>query len=328
MAPARSPESLRDALVVDLALVAVVLMWASTFVTFKIAWRDVDPVAFTGLRFAAMCVFAVVMLLASRNRQRPRRSDLPLIAASGLTGFFLYQMGFVVGLDRTSAVAAAVLISTHPMFAVVFSWLSGRERPKGVEVAGVLLGFAGVVVFLGGWRVQGQARLGDLLSLGAAASFGAFGVINHRLGQRYAGREVMAYGLLIGGTLVVLVSAPAIAHQDWGRVSGTSWLILAYAAVGPVYAAYALWNWAIRRRGIARTVGFAFLVPVVGGVMAVLWLHEHVRAEQALGAAVVIAGLVVTRLGSRPGGDGRAERARIGSANGSVGAVAKEARSQ
>jgi drug/metabolite transporter (DMT)-like permease len=324
MAPARSPESLRDALVVDLALIAVVVMWASTFVTFKIAWREVDPVAFTGVRFAAMVVAAVVVLLASRSR-RPRRSDLPLIAASGLTGFFVYQMGFVVGLDRTSAVASAILISTHPMFAVVFSWISGRERPKAIEVGGVLLGFAGVVVFLGGWNVQGQARLGDLLSLGAAASFGAFGVINHRLGQRYPGREVMAYGLLVGGSLVVLVSAPALAVQDWGRVSGSSWLILVYAAVGPVYAAYGLWNWAIRRRGIARTVGFAFLVPVVGGVMAVVWLHERVQARQALGAAVVIAGLVVTRLGSRQGGDGRAERARIGSANESVGAVAKEA---
>jgi drug/metabolite transporter (DMT)-like permease len=327
MPPARPPETLRETLVVDLALVAVVLMWASTFVTFKIAWRDIDPVAFTGMRFAGMGAFAVVVLLASRNRQRIRRSDLPLIAASGLTGFFLYQMGFVVGLDRTSAVASAILISTHPMFAVVFSWLAGRERPRAIEVAGVLLGFAGVVVFLGGWNAQGQARLGDLLSLGAAASFGAFGVINQRLGQRYAGREVMAYGLLIGGTLVVLVSIPAMADQDWGRVTGASWLILVYAAVGPVYAAYGLWNWAIRRRGIARTVVFAFLVPIAGGAMAVIWLHEHVRAEQVLGAAVVLAGLVVTRLGGRPGGDGRAARARIGSANGSVGAIAKEARS-
>ena len=95
MAPARAPESVRDTLVVDLALVAVVLMWGSTFVTFKIAWRDIDPVAFTGVRFAAMGAFAVAVLLASRNRQRIRRSDLSLIAASGLTGFFLYQMGFV-----------------------------------------------------------------------------------------------------------------------------------------------------------------------------------------------------------------------------------------
>jgi len=75
MAPARSPESLRDALVVDLALVAVVLMWASTFVTFKIAWRDVDPVAFTGLRFAAMCVFAGV-------------SDVPMVRLRATLPYF------------------------------------------------------------------------------------------------------------------------------------------------------------------------------------------------------------------------------------------------
>lgn len=287
-------------LAVDAALLAVVVMWASTFSLFKVAWHDIDPVAFTAVRFAAMVGFSLVLLALARNRVRPRREDLPWLLASGLAGFFVYQMGFVLGLDRTTAVASAILISTHPIFSVLFAWILGRERPSAGQVAGVVVGFLGVAVFLRVWDAVAAAKVGDLLSLGAAAGFGAYGVINQSLHPRYPSRELMAYGLATGGVLVALVGIPAVVRQDWGSVSGSSWLILLYAIVGPVYLAYALWNWAIKRRGIARTVAYGFLVPVVAAAMAVVGLGEHLRAEQVAGALLVVAGLVVTRLAGRP----------------------------
>ncbi|HXF74111.1 MAG TPA: DMT family transporter [Actinomycetota bacterium] len=286
-------------LVVDAALLAVALMWASTFTAFKVAWRDVDPVAFTGVRFAAMVALSLGLLATSRERTPPRREDLPALLASGLAGFFLYQMGFVLGLDRTSALASAILISTHPIFSVVFAWALGRERPRPVEAAGVAVGFAGVAVFLRAWEAFAAARPGDALSLGAAAAFGAYGVVTQPLSARYPSRELLAYGLATGGVLVAVVCAPAVAAQDWGAVSPRSWAILGYAVVGPVYLAYGLWNWAIHRRGVARTVVYGFLVPVLAGASAVAVLGERARPEQVLGAALVVVGLVVARLGGR-----------------------------
>ena len=285
------------AILIDLALFSVALMWASTFTLFKIAWRDIDPVAFTGLRFAAMFAFAIAVLGLSTSRVRPRRADLPALVASGLTGYFLYQMGFVLGLDRTSALASAILISTHPIFSVIVMWLVGKERPSRLEVGGVVLAFLGVAVFLRAWDAFAAARPGDLFSLGAAAAFGAYGVINQPLTSRYPPRELMAYGLALGGLLITVIGIPAMAAQDWGAVSLDSWVILVYAVVGPVYLAYLLWNWAIRHRGIPRTVVYGFLVPVLGGAIAVLALDEPVGGAQVAGGLLVLAGLVVTRLG-------------------------------
>jgi drug/metabolite transporter (DMT)-like permease len=295
----RAPESVRDNLTVDGALLLVVVMWAATFSTFKVAWRQIDPVAFTGVRFLAITVVGFAVLRLSKGRRRPARSDIPMLVASGITGYFLYQMGFVLGLDRTTAVAGAILISTHPMFALLFSWMSGRERPTRMGVIGLLVGFGGVVVFLGGFSTLGGAKAGDLLALGAAAAFGAYGAINQGLSPRYTSAELMAYTLAVGGTLTVLVSVPAMAAQDWSAVGAETWLIVLFSIFGPVYLAYALWNWAIHKRGIARTVIWAFLVPVVGGVMAVLWLHETVQPEEVVGSILVVAGLVVSRLGPR-----------------------------
>jgi len=282
---------------IDLALFSVAVMWASTFTLFKLAWRDIDPVAFTGLRFLAMFLFSVGVLMAARRRVRVRRTDLPALVLSGLTGFFLYQMGFVLGLDRTTALASAILISTHPIFSVIFVWLAGRQRPTPLQVAGVLLGFGGVAIFLRAWEAFAAARPGDLFSLGAAAAFGAYGVVNQSLNERYPPRELLAYGLAFGGLLVSVVAIPAMVSEDWGSIDLRAWTILLYAVVGPVYLAYVLWNWAIRHRGIPRTVVYGFMVPVLGGAIAVLVLKERVELEQLIGGAVVVAGLLVTRLG-------------------------------
>ena len=299
-------------LLIDAALFSVALMWASTFTLFKIAWRDMDPVAFTAVRFAAMFAFSLVVLALARNRVRPRRADVPALIASGLTGYLLYQMGFVLGLDRTTALASAILISTHPIFSVIFMWLARRQRATRLEVAGVVVASVGVAVFLRAWDAFAAARPGDLLSLGAAAAFGAYGVINQPLTARYPSRELMSYGLAVGGLLVTMAGIPAMAQQDWGAVSATSWVILAYAIVGPVYLAYALWNWAIRHRGIPRTVVYGFLVPVLGGAIAVLALDETVTVPQLVGGLLVVIGLVVTRLSpkvpTRSDRDGVTER--------------------
>jgi drug/metabolite transporter (DMT)-like permease len=286
-------------LTVDAALLAVAAMWASTFTLFKIAWHDIDPVAFTGIRFAVMVLFSIGLLAASKDRVRPRRQDVPLLVASGLTGYFLYQMGFVLGLERTSALASAILISTHPIFSVLFMRLARRERPSRNEALGMAVAFFGVAVFLRFWSAFGAAQPGDLFSLGAAAAFGAYAVINQPLTKRYSSRELIAYGLAVGGLLIALVATPAMVRQDWTSVGGAAWVILVYAIVGPVYLAYMLWNWAIRRRGIPRTVVYGFLVPVLGGALAVIALDEPLRPEQVVGAVLVVAGLVLTRLPGR-----------------------------
>jgi drug/metabolite transporter (DMT)-like permease len=300
-AAAPAPPRERPALAVDGALLLVILMWASTFVLFKVAWREVDPVAFTGIRFASMVLFSLGLIAVSwtRGRGRLQREDIARVVLSGFLGYFLYQMGFVLGLDRTTATAAAVLIATNPIFSVIFVWLSGREKPNRVAVLGVVLGFLGVAVFLRAWDAVGAAKPGDLLALGAAAAFGAYSVVTPPLMPRYPSGLVMAYGMAGGGTLVALVSLPAMLRQDWTAVSGSSWLILLFAAVGPVYVAYGLWNWAIHRRGVSRTVAYGFLTPVLAGALAVATLHEHVRPEQVVGAVLVLAGVGVTRF-ARP----------------------------
>lgn len=68
----------------------------------------------------------------------------------------------------------------------------------------------------------------------------------------------------------------------------------------PVYVAYMLWNWAIARRGAAAATSFSLLVPILSGILSALLFGEEFGIAKLLGAACVLAGLVVIRFPARP----------------------------
>ena len=296
----------------ELAQLCVVLLWASTFVVTKGAFAEVTPLAFAFVRFALMTALSFAVLAVAARRRGGgwgvRRADLPRFALAGLTGYTLYQLGFVLGLERTSPFSSSLLIAMVPLFTVIILALGGERTPRRA-LLGLGIAIAGTVVFLAEKGAAGGVVAGDLLSLGAAISFALYGIVNRPLARDYPPEAYTAYTVLAGSVPLLAVSAPAAGAQDWGAVSGWGWLAIVYMTVLPVYVAYMLWNWAIARRGVAAATSFSLLVPVVSGALSALFFAERFGPLKLLGAALVLAGLIVIRL---PGRDRRAARPEAG----------------
>lgn len=299
----RGDRSLIGAALPELALLAVMVVWASTFVVTKDAFRQMSPLAFAFLRFVFIILLAFAVL-AWRGRRTParywriERADARWFVLAGLCGYFFYQLGFVLGLDRTSPFASSLMISMMPLFALIILRLAG-DRPSVFAWFGVLVAIVGVVVFLIG-QPGGGTWVGDLLSLGSALSFALYGVLNRHIVSRYPPETVSAYTLLAGGGLLVLVSSPAALRQDWGAVNWHGWLIMAYMTVLPVYVAYILWNWAAHHRGVAFATSVELVVPVFSGILSVLFYGEQFGFAKVAGGALVLFGLVLMRLQGWP----------------------------
>ena len=284
----------------ELAQLLVVTMWASTFVITKAAFSEVSPLAFAFVRFVLMTLLAFgVLAVRGRGKwRRVHRADVPLFIAAGLTGYTLYQLGFVLGLDKTSPFSSSLLIAMVPFFTLVFLALRG-ERPPGRAWLGLGVGIAGVVIFLADKTGSPGSLVGDLLSLGAAVSFALYGLINRPLVRTYPPETYTAYAVLTGAIPLLIVSAPAAIAQPWGDVTFWGWAGIIYMVVLPVYVAYMLWNWAIARRGAAAATSFSLLVPIISGILSALLFSEAFGPAKLLGAACVLAGLVIIR---RPSG--------------------------
>jgi uncharacterized membrane protein len=104
----------------DLALLAILVIWVSSYAFFKIGFREVRPIAFTLARFVLMTPVAFIVLWLREGNLRLDRRDIGLLALSSVIGHSTYQILFVTALDWTNASTMALLSSTIPVFAAVF----------------------------------------------------------------------------------------------------------------------------------------------------------------------------------------------------------------
>ncbi|MBW3632922.1 MAG: DMT family transporter [Chloroflexi bacterium] len=307
-APVTAPGFAVTAIAPELAQLVVVMLWASTFVATKAAFAEVSPLAFLFSRFAIMVVvaFAVLLVMQRGAGRRVDRSDWRLFALAGLTGFTLYQLGFMLGLSRTSPFSSSLLIAMVPLFTVLMLAIMGEPTPlQGWVGLGVAL--VGVAIFLFDKRdASSGTLLGDLLSIGAAIAFAAYGIITRPLVKKYPAETYTAWSVLAGAIPLFVISLPGALRQDWQALSGAAWLTIVYLAIFPVYIAYILWNFAISRRGVAKATTFSLLVPIVAGLLSAVFLDEPFGPLKLLGAGLVLAGLIIvrTRVWRRPAAKG------------------------
>ncbi len=298
-----SPRSPIDSFAPELAQFAVVMMWASTFVVTKAAFAVVSPLGIIFSRFLVMMALAFAVLLFKQRGASLwiERADLGRLVVSGLSGFTFYQLGFTLGLSHTSPFSSSLLIAMVPLITVLILAIMGEPTPRQGWV-GLAVALVGVAIFLLDKRGAGSGNvLGDLLSLGAALSFAIYGIVNRPLVRKYPTATYSAWTLAAGAIPLLLLSIPAANGQNWQALDAAAWLSILYLAILPVYVAYILWNFAIARRGVAKATTFSLLVPIVAGVLSYLLLGEPFGPQKLLGAALVMAGLVIVRLPRLPG---------------------------
>jgi drug/metabolite transporter (DMT)-like permease len=150
----------------------------------------------------------------------------------------------------------------------------------------------GVAVFVGAGGL-GEVQAGDVLSLAGAISFGAYAAMIERRGGRVPQRELVATSLTAGTIVLIIGSIPAMLDQDWGLVRAADWLLVLYAATGPILLGFALWAWALQRRGMARTAPFGYLEPLFASMLAIVVLGETFATRQLLGGMLVLTGVVL-----------------------------------
>ncbi len=293
----------------DLELLAAVLFWGFNVTVVKVGVGEVQPLAYNLVRFT--CASAVLLLVA-RHREGSlgmERRDLGRLLLLGLVGHTLYQICFIEGVSRTTASATSLLFGSSPVVITILSRLAGHERIRPPVAAGALLGFYGVYLIVGG-ALPGAAATesaaaarsaveGNLLIVAAVICWAVYTVLARALLLRYSPLRVTALSLSVGTLFLIPLSIPSALRQKWPAVSGLTWAGLAYSFLFALVVSYVIWYRSVVKVGAVRTSVYSNLVPVFGALFAVWLLHERLTAGLGLGAACILAGIVLTRLERR-----------------------------
>ncbi|WP_084713522.1 EamA family transporter [Streptacidiphilus rugosus] len=288
-ATARSPQTL-----LWTALTIVYVVWGSTYLAIRIVVETMPPFLSAALRFVTAGLL-LVGIVAWRFGPDALRVDRRRLASAVLVGLLLLVGGnglVVLAETRIPSGLAALLVASVPLWVIVLRALFG-DRPRTATFAGVLLGFAGLVVLtLPG--SSGTVQFAGVVAVLAAAllwSVGSF--LSSRLPMPANPFTASAYEMIAGGLGDLGIGLFRGEHLNPGAVSVHSWLALAYLVVFGSLVAFSAFAWLLQKAPLSLVATYAYVNPVVAVALGWLILSEPVTWSIAVGGAVVVAGVFV-----------------------------------
>jgi drug/metabolite transporter (DMT)-like permease len=280
-------------LLVYLSLVYVVIAWALNTIVAKQAVEQINPLAFTFLRFLMMTPLAFALARLSGSRIHVERADVPLLLLCGACGFGVYQYFWIVGLAHTTPFASALLGATAPIFTLAGVSAIGQERVRSGRWFGVAIALTGIAIFEGAFSGHAAFRIGDVLTLIAALIFSIYNVASARLLDRYTPLELLAITMAIGAAIIAPGGIPALLHTDLAAIGWDVWWRLGYATLFPILLTYPVWSYGISQLGAGKASIFSFLVPVATGLLSIPLARAAFERYQIAGAAITLAGMLL-----------------------------------
>ena len=287
-------------------LAALAALWGSSFMFIEIALRDLAPSTLILLRMASGALtLAVYVALTGQPVRALRPFVLPLAllgAVNTAVPFFLIAWGQ----QYIDSGLASIFNASAPLFTALFAVGYDRtQRATGLRLAGILIGFSGVVLLVGFELTGGEkAVLGGLAVVAASACYVIGGLY---AGRRFNGlpASLVALGGLAWSTLFVApVGLAQASAPGWDAV-----LAVLYLGVAATGVAYLLYFGLIAGAGASKAVLVTYLVPALALIYGAVFLDEEITAIALAGLALVLAGVA---LGT--GAVGRSRRARRASA--------------
>ena len=275
------------------------VLWGGNFIVVKSAVAVLPPVGFTFLRFA---IASATLLLLLRWREGsiglPRR-DFVAIALLGALGFGAYQILWTTGLTTVAAGDSALIIAATPVLVAVLAVVARSDALTPLKLAGVLVSFAGVAIVIasGPGLTLGGSIVGEAITLAAAACWAFYTAFAAPYLQRHSPLRATTWATVAG---TAVLAPPAIVQLAAVEPVAIGAPEVAFAIVYSGLLAAGISNVIVMNGvkvvGPTRTAALQFLVPALAVVFAAIVLAEPIRPGQVLGGAVIVAGVMLTRL--------------------------------
>ncbi|MFN2147140.1 MAG: DMT family transporter [Anaerolineales bacterium] len=272
------------------------LIWGTSFLWIKIGVRELQPFTLVGFRLLfGLLAMSIVIIVRRPAFPRAPRTWFFLILM-GLTNTALPFVLITWGEVRIDSAVASVLNSSMPLFTLVIAhFFLADERMTLPRVAGLALGFIGILLLFSrelGQSGPSQGILGQLAVLAAALSYAISSV--------YARRTLKGVATMVQAFIPLLVADSAMwlgAFTLEGPLhipqQPLTWVAVAWLGILGSAVAYLLYYDLLHRVGSTRTSLVTYVFPVVGVAAGVLFLGEQLDWHLALGALLIVAGIVI-----------------------------------
>jgi drug/metabolite transporter (DMT)-like permease len=278
-----------DRLSVLAALGAAVLFGASTPLAKRLL-GEVSPVLLAALLYlgSGLGLWGALLARTDRGSRIPRWSlrEWGWFAGAAVSGGLLGPVLLMVGLERTPAADASLLLNLESVFTALLAWVVFREHTDRRVLTGMVLIVCGGAVLSSPGHWRSHALFGPLAIAGACLCWGLDNNLTRKVSAADAWFIAGTKGLVSGlGNLAVALGLGAVFPA---RVALAEALVLGFLAYGVSLVLFVL---ALRGLGAARTGAYFSTAPFLGAAIAILWLHEPLTVSFVVAALLMLAGV-------------------------------------
>lgn len=283
----------------------VCLVWGTTYLCIRVSLETMPPALMGGLRWMLAGALLAAGLRLS-GRRLPRREHWGPAALLGLLMLAIGNGGVVVAEQWIPSGLAAVLVASAPFWMVgVEALIRNGERPHAGGLAGLVIGFSGILVLVWPELHLGSADSRRFLAGVVAVQLACLG---WSLGSSYSKRQspgenvigLTALQMLFGGLMMTAVGTLRGEWQDL-YFNGRSAAALVYLSTLGSVGGFVAYTYALRHLPVSFVSLYAFINPIIAVALGVLLIDEPFTARMAAAAGLVFAGVAIVRV-SRPRG--------------------------
>jgi drug/metabolite transporter (DMT)-like permease len=286
-------------------LVALWLIWGSTYLAIAVLGRSMPPLMGNGLRFLAAALILGTLLAVTRGPSALACSAAQLRATAtmgvGLLGVGIGTLALAEAYVPSGV--AALLVAVMPIWIIIFRMRAG-ERPATLTIGGVVVGLIGLGLMLlpGGTEPvsgsDGQVVLWSVAILASSTCWAVFSWRSARYTLPTNPLVTTAYELAFAGVFLVVIGLVTGERMDWQGVTPGSWWAFAWLIAASL-AGYSAFTWLLGNAPLSLTATYAYVNPVVAVLLGAVLLSEPVTRDVLIGLTLVVGGVVLVVSGER-----------------------------
>ena len=274
------------------ALIAVgVAAVSGSAVLAKLSTADPVALAFYRLAVTWLLLLPAVLLRHRRGLLEPGLRDVGAAVGAGVFLAVHYAVWFT-SLRLTSVASASVLVTTQPIWVMLFAYLLWRERTSPASLVGIAVALGGVyLIGAGALQEAGSRLVGDALAVLAAILVSGYLLIGQRVRRRV---PLLVYVFwLYGAAAATLGLAAAAMDVPLGGYGAYDWAIFVALAVGPTLLGHTVFNWVLQYVPASVVAVSILAEPIGASILALFILGEVPDAAQLAGGALILTGILV-----------------------------------
>ena len=278
------------------ALLAVYIFWGGTYLAMKFAIDTIPPLMMAGSRFV-LAGGVLYLWELSRGTNRPTINQWKgALVVGGL--MLLGGNGGVVWAEQmVPSGIAAIIVATVPLWMALLVWWQGGDRPDKTTAAGLILGFAGILLLVRntGGASESSSFAGYLVLVLCSLSWAAGSLYSRKVEQPSAQFMAIASQMLSGGVLLLLLSC---ACGEWSRfylanISLKSAFSFVYLVVFGSIIGYSAYIWLLKAADPLLVSTYAYVNPAVAVVAGWLLAGELLSGQDILATALIVLAVVI-----------------------------------